>query len=249
MSRPVLELDGVEIAFGGLRVCRGVDLALVPGELHALIGPNGAGKTTLLDLVTGLLVPDRGRILLKGRDISRLPVPARARLGMARSFQVSSLLETFTVQEHVALAIQAGRGSSYRFWKPVATDPALQEPARQVVARVGLAERAGVRAGALAHGERRLLEIAMALAGRPDLLLLDEPMAGLGPASCRRVADMIRSLKGRLTILLVEHDMDAVFALADRITVLVRGRGIATGTPAAIRSDHRVQEAYLGSPC
>ncbi len=249
MKTAILQLAGVSRSFAGLRVCRDVDLVLAPGELHALIGPNGAGKTTVLDMITGLTAVDGGQILFKGRDISRLPVHARARMGLARSFQLTSLLEGFTVQEHVALAVQAGQGSSYRFWRRTVTDPALQEPARKVVARVGLADRAGTRAATLAHGERRLLEMAMALATRPELLLLDEPMAGLGPASCRRLAGMIRGLKPGLAILLVEHDMEAVFALADRITVLVQGRVVATGRPESIRTDRRVQEAYLGSPC
>ncbi|MFP7753434.1 ABC transporter ATP-binding protein [Thermodesulfobacteriota bacterium B35] len=249
MSGPVLQLAGVGRSFGGLQVCHGIDLALEEGGLHALIGPNGAGKTTLLDIITGLLAADSGRIIFRGRDISRLPVHRRARLGMARSFQVSSLLPSFTVREHLALAVLAGQGSGYRFWRPVASDPALQEPAGELMARVGLMERAGVRVEALAHGERRLLEIAMALATGPELLLLDEPMAGLGPASARELAGMIPRLKASLTILLVEHDMKAVFALADRITVLVRGEVMATGRPEEIRNHGKVQEAYLGSPC
>ncbi len=249
MSRPLLQLADVGRSFSGLQVCRDIGLVLAAGELHALIGPNGAGKSTVLDMITGLTAVDRGRILFKGCDVTRMPPYARARLGMARSFQDSALLDSFTVQEHVALAVQAGRGSSYRFWRRSGSDPELQEPAAEIVARVGLADRAGVRAATLAHGERRLLEIAMALATRPDLLLLDEPMAGLGPVSCRRLAGMVRELKTERTILLVEHDMETVFALADRITVLVQGRVVATGRPEAIRSNRRVQEAYLGGPC
>ena len=249
MSGSILQLQGITKFFGGLRVCDNLNLDVLPGELHALIGPNGAGKTTLLNLVTGLLPVARGRMYFKGTDITRKRVHERAHLGMARSFQITSLLQGFTVQENISLAVQAVKGSGYRFWKRADTDPQLLEPTREILARVGLAERAEIKASNLSHGEQRLLEMGMALATGPDLLLLDEPMAGLGPGSSRNLTERINSLKGSATILLVEHDMQAVFSLADRITVLVEGRVAATGTPQDIRNNSVVQEAYLGTPC
>lgn len=249
MAEPILQLQGVGKSFGGLRVCDDINFTLVPGELHALIGPNGAGKTTLLNLISGLLQVDTGTLHFQGSNITNRPIHARAQLGMARSFQVTSILQGFTVQQNIALAVQSIRGSSYRFWKRAADDSLLQDPAGQVMAQMGLADRASTPASSLSHGEQRLLEMGMALATEPDLLLLDEPMAGLGPGSARNLAELIDSLKSSVTILLVEHDMQAVFSLADRITVLVQGQIIATGTPQQIRSNSAVQEAYLGTPC
>ena len=249
MNEPVLSLAGVNKSFGGLQVCSDINLEILPGELHALIGPNGAGKTTLLNLITGLLPIDSGEIVLNGHKITRKSVDQRARAGMARSFQITSLLTGFTVLENMELAVQATRGSSYRFWKPASNDPDLSGPAMEVMARVGLAERADILAATLSHGEQRLLEMGMALATRPALLLLDEPMAGLGPGSARQLEQLIQGLKRDTTLLLVEHDMEAVFSLADRITVLVEGRIIATGSRDSIRNNTAVQEAYLGTSC
>ena len=250
MTGPVLELQQVGKAYGGLRVCADVDLAMRAGELHALIGPNGAGKTTLLDLVSGLQPVDRGRILLFGRDITRRPLHKRARLGMARSFQITSLFPGFTVRQSVELAVQAGENTSlFASLQRADRDVRLRKPAIRIMEQVGLGRRADIRAENLAHGEQRLLEMGMALASGASVLLLDEPMAGMGPGSARELSRLIKALKGEKTILLVEHDMEAVFALADRISVLVQGRIIATGRPEEIRANDEVQAAYLGSKC
>ena len=249
MADPILSSARLAKAFGGLVVCDGVELGVYPGEIHALIGPNGAGKTTLLNLITGLLTPDAGTLVFRGRDITNMSVPARARLGMARSFQVSSLFPSFTVRENIELAVQACQGSSYAFWRRPDRDAAITGPANQLLQRVGLGELAQRKAGEIGHGEQRQLEIGMALASRPALLVLDEPMAGLGPASARAMAHLIQQLQGNMAILLVEHDMDAVFALADRISVLVQGRIIATGKGREIRENEMVQVAYLGTQC
>ena len=249
MADPILQLQQVSKAFGGLQVCDRVSLDLQTGELHALIGPNGAGKTTLLNLISGLLAMDSGSLCFQGKDLTRRPLHSRAGAGMARSFQITSLFKGFTVRENISLAVQSIQGSSYRFWKPAAGDAELQEPAGRIMDRMGLAERSHILAENLAHGEQRLLEIGMALATEPDLLLLDEPMAGLGPASSRQLAKLIQSLKGEITMLLVEHDMQAVFSLADRLTVLVQGQVTATGSPEEIRNNPAVQEAYLGTSC
>ncbi|WP_456387326.1 ABC transporter ATP-binding protein [Desulfolithobacter sp.] len=249
MTKPLLQLRNIQKSFGGLRVCDQIDLKVVPGELHALIGPNGAGKTTLLNLITGLLKADNGTLYFKKKDITTTPVHVRARLGMARSFQITSLFQGFTVEENIQLAVQALEGSSYRFWRRAYNDPSLVEPGRHIMERVGLLHKAAKPAAQLSHGEQRLLEMGMALATKPDLLLLDEPMAGLGPGSTKKMTDLIRKLKGSLTIMMVEHDMQAVFSLADRITVLVQGQVVATGIPDNIRANPLVQEAYLGTSC
>lgn len=246
MPEPMLQLRGVGKSFGGLRVCDNINLELIPGELHALIGPNGAGKTTLLNLISGLLQVDTGTLHFQGTNFTSRPIHARSQLGMARSFQVTSILQGFTVQQNIALAVQSTQGSSFRFWKRAADDPLLQDPAGKVMAQVGLADRGSTPASSLSHGEQRQLEMGMALATEPDLLLLDEPMAGLGPGGSRNLAELIDSLKSSVTILLVEHDMQTVFSLADRITVLVQGEIIATGAPQQIRNNPAVQEAYLG---
>jgi len=244
----LLEVRGLAKRFGGVVATAGLDLDVRAGEIHALIGPNGAGKTTAIGQLAGEIAPDAGRVRLAGADITRLSVPARVRRGLVRSFQVTSLLPCFTARENVALAEQVRQGHSFRFWRNARRDPALLAPAAAMLARVGLAARADLPAEDLAHGERRQLELAMALAARPLVLLLDEPMAGLGPTESQAMTTLLAGLKGEAAILLVEHDMDAVWALADRVTVLVAGRAIASGPPAAIRADPAVRDAYLGEP-
>ncbi len=242
----MLRAEGLSKRFGGLTATDNLSLDVRTGELHAVIGPNGAGKTTLIGQLAGEIVQDAGRILFAGEDVSRLATADRARRGLVRSFQVTSIFSGFTAADNVAMAVQANAGHSFRFWRGARTDPALREPALAALQRVGLAERADIPAASLSHGEQRQLEVAMAMATDPTVLLLDEPMAGMGPEESARMVALLSSLKGTLTILLVEHDMDAVFTLADRITVLVYGRVIASGTPEAIRADPAVQEAYLG---
>ena len=248
MTEPLLATLGLTKAYGAVVACDRVNLTLKAGELHAVIGPNGAGKTTLLGQLAGELSPDGGRIRFAGQDITGLPAHARAARGLARSFQVTSLFPNFSVLDNVALAVQAQDGHSFRFWRPVAREAALAARARATLARVGLAARAQVRAAALAHGEQRQVEIAMALASEPRALLLDEPTAGMGREDSARMIDLLAAIKaeGRTAILLIEHDMDAVFQLAERITVLVYGRVIASGPPAEIRADPEVRRAYLG---
>ncbi|AWK89850.1 ABC transporter ATP-binding protein [Azospirillum thermophilum] len=245
-SRPLLETHALVKRFGGLTATDGLSLSVAEGELHALIGPNGAGKSTLIAQLSGELTPSEGRILFDGRDVTRLPPFKRSLRGLARSFQITSIFPSFTALDNVALAVQAHAGHSFRFWRDAGRDPRLAGPARAVLERVGLGARAATPASALAHGEKRQLELAMALATGPRLLLLDEPMAGMGPEESHRMVELLAELKGGVTILLVEHDMDAVFALADRITVLVRGKDLASGTPDQIRRDPAVREAYLG---
>jgi len=232
MSGPVLRLQQIDKSFGALKVTDRVSLDVLPGETHAIIGPNGAGKTTLIHQVSGALMPDSGQIHFDGRDMTDLPMPARARMGLARSFQITQVLPRFTALENVALAVQARFGSSFRFWRPAAAEEALNAAAMEALGIMAIAERAHTRAGALSHGEKRQLEIAIALAQAPKLLLLDEPMAGAGAAEARRLVETLGRLKRRYAIVLVEHDMQAVFALADRVSVLVEGRVIATGTLA-----------------
>jgi branched-chain amino acid transport system ATP-binding protein len=246
MSGPLLQVGHLAKRFGGIVATDDVTLNVAPGELLAVIGPNGAGKTTLIAQLSGQLRPDIGRIYFDGRDITALPAYRRSLIGLARSFQITSLFLDFSVLDNVALAAQAHAGHSFRFWRNARRENNLRAPARAALARVGLSERADVRASALSHGEHRQLELAMALAGSPRLLLLDEPMAGLGPEESARMVAMLRALKSEVTILLVEHDMEAVFALADRITVLVYGRVIASGAPVDIRANPQVREAYLG---
>jgi len=246
MADALLQTENLAKRFGGIVASDDVTLAVAAGELHAVIGPNGAGKTTLIAQLSGQLAPDAGRIHFAGHHISALPMYRRSHLGLARSFQVTSLFLDLSVLDNVALAVQAHRGHSFRFWRNARDEAGLREPARAALARVGLSAREQQPAAALSHGEHRQLELAMALAGNPRLLLLDEPMAGLGPEESVRMVAMLRELKKELTILLVEHDMEAVFALADRITVLVYGRVIASGAPAAIRANSQVRDAYLG---
>jgi branched-chain amino acid transport system ATP-binding protein len=246
VAEPALRLQKLRKSFGELVVTDDLSLDFMPCELHAVIGPNGAGKTTLINQISGLIAPDAGTILFGERDITGLPVHARAALGLARSFQVSSVLSGFSALENVALAVQSRAGSSYRVLGRAAAEPALNDPAMAALADVGLADRARVPAGALAHGEKRALELAIALAMQPKILLLDEPMAGTGREETARLVAVLRRLKGRFSMVLVEHDMTAVFALADRISVLLYGRILASGTPAAVRADARVVAAYLG---
>jgi len=246
MADALLELEGVSKRFGGVIASDAISLAIPKGELHAIIGPNGAGKTTLIGQLAGEIAPDTGRIRFAGRDITPLPIFRRSQLGLARSFQITSLFLDFTVLDNVALAVQAHAGHSFRFWRDARSQSELRTPARAALARVGLAGRADVVVSNLSHGEHRQLEIAMALATTPRMLLLDEPMAGMGPDESARMVKTLRELKRELTILLIEHDMEAVFALADRITVLVYGRIIASGTPEAIRANAEVRQAYLG---
>ena len=246
MIDPVLEIRGLNKHFGGVVATDNLDFEVLPGEIHAVIGPNGAGKTTLVAQLSGLIAPDSGTIRFAGRDITRLSAPARSQIGLARSFQITSIFRDFTVLENVALAIQAHSGHSFRFWRLARRDPALVTPARAMLERVGLDARADVTAANLAHGEQRQLEIAMALATGPKLLLLDEPTAGMGQEDSQRMTRFLADLKGDYSMLLIEHDMDAVFTLADRITVLVYGRAIATGAPADIRANEEVRAAYLG---
>jgi branched-chain amino acid transport system ATP-binding protein len=246
MSEPLLKVDHLAKRFGGIVATDDLSLSVGEGELHAIIGPNGAGKTTLIAQLSGQLSADSGRIHFAGNDITTLPMYRRSLLGLARSFQITSLFLDLSVLDNVALAVQAHAGHSFHFWRDARSEPELRDPARAALARAGLSERADRSASLLSHGEHRQLELAMALAGSPRMLLLDEPMAGLGPEESARMVDMLRALKGELTILLVEHDMEAVFALADRITVLVYGRAIASGTPADIRANAAVREAYLG---
>jgi len=246
VPEPLIEIDGLTKRFGGVVASDNIVLAVPQGELHAIIGPNGAGKTTLIGQLTGEIVPDAGRIRFAGRDITALPTHERSRFGLARSFQITSLFLDFTALDNVALAVQAHAGHSFRFWRDARQESELREPARAALKRVGLAERADVIVASMSHGEHRQIEIAMALATRPRMLLLDEPMAGMGPEESARMVTTLRELKRELTILLVEHDMEAVFALADRVTVLVYGRVIASGAPEAIRANAEVRQAYLG---
>ena len=246
MADPVLQLSDLAKSFGALRATDGVSLDLRPGEIHALIGPNGAGKSTLIHQICGTLRQDSGTIRFAGQDIGHLGVAERSRLGLGRTFQVSSLASEFSALRNVMLAVQAQQGSSFRFFKPVMSDASLIDTSMAMLERVGLQDRARLPAAELSHGERRKLEIAIALALNSKAFLLDEPMAGMGPEGSKSLTGFLDGLRQEAPILLVEHDMDAVFALADRISVLVYGKVIATGTVDEIRSDLAVRTAYLG---
>ena len=246
MTETVLKVDNLVKKFGGLIATDHVSLDVEQNEIHAIIGPNGAGKTTLILQFSGLIEPDSGAMLFNDVEITQLSAPSRCHAGLVRSFQITSILKNFTVLDNVALAVQARQGHSFRFWKAAQKDQTLQQPAQEILDEVGLGDRSHVLAGNLAHGEQRRLEIAVALATSPKLLLLDEPMAGMDSEASESMTAYLRSLKGKYTMLLIEHDMDAVFALADRITVLVYGQVIASGIPEEIRKNAEVRSAYLG---
>ncbi|WP_417684538.1 ABC transporter ATP-binding protein [Roseibium sp.] len=246
MTAPILELKNLNKAYGALVVTTDVSLDVHPGEIHAVIGPNGAGKTTLIGQISGATASDSGSVLFGGTDVTHWPVAARARAGLGRTFQITAILPDFSVLENVALGVQAHEGHSFRFFGNAARDRALNEKATAILTDVGLDGRADLRAGSLSHGEKRMLELALALAVEPKLLLLDEPMAGTGPEETAQLVEILKGLKSRCPMLLVEHDMDAVFQLADRISVLVYGEIVASGTPDEIRGDPKVREAYLG---
>ena len=246
MADPLLRVENLVRRFGGIVATDNLSLDVAKGELHAIIGPNGAGKTTLISQLTGQLAPSAGTIHFAGRDVTHLPAWRRSALGLARSFQITSLLPDFTAADNVALAAQAHDGHSFYFWGSARKEKHLRDAALSALARVGLERRADVVVSRLSHGEQRELELAVALATKPQLLLLDEPMAGLGSTESARMVTLLQELRREVTIVLVEHDMEAVFALADRISVLVYGRVIASGTSAEIRSNEEVKRAYLG---
>lgn len=246
MSKAILNIQDLDKSFGALHATRCVSLDLRRSEIHALIGPNGAGKSTLISLISGNLKQDSGEICLDGEFLSRLSIATRACKGLGRTFQVSSLAEKLSVKRNVMMSVQALQGSPFRFWKPVQSDPELLEPASEALAQIGLQTRADIPVSRLSHGERRQVEIACALALKPKALLLDEPMAGLGPEGTEKLTGLLENLKQNVPILLIEHDMDAVFRLADRISVLVGGELIAHGNSEAIRTNPQVREAYLG---
>jgi branched-chain amino acid transport system ATP-binding protein len=246
VAEPLLRVEKLVRRFGGILATDNVSLDVAKGELHAIIGPNGAGKTTLISQLTGQLLPDAGTIELAGTDITYVPAYRRSALGLARSFQITCLLLDFTALDNVALAAQAHDGHSFRFWGNARNESNLRQIARAALDRVGLAARADTVVSRLSHGEQRELELAVALATSPQVLLLDEPMAGLGITESTRMVKLLQELRREVTIVLVEHDMDAVFALADRISVLVYGRIIASGAPSAIRNNDEVKRAYLG---
>jgi branched-chain amino acid transport system ATP-binding protein len=245
-AAPLLEVRALRKRFGGVVATDDVTLDVREGEVHALIGPNGAGKTSLIAQLSGSLMPDSGTIRFAGDDVTRLVQHARVARGLARSYQITRLFRSFSALDNLAIAVQARDGSSLRFWRPVAREAALVDAARALLDEVGLAARADVPAAALSHGEQRALEVGLALATRPRLLLLDEPMAGTGPEESARMVALIERVRAKTTVLLVEHDVDAVFRLADRVSVLVNGRVIASGAPDAVRNDPEVITAYLG---
>ena len=244
---PKLEIRDLRKSFGALAATDGVNLTVYSDEIHALIGPNGAGKTTLISQISGEIMPDSGHILLDGKDITRVPPHQRAAVGLARSFQISQLYLDFTVEDNVAMAVQAGTSKRFSLWRNARKDESLRAPARAALEKVGLSHRANELVSSLAHGEKRQLELAIALSLNAPVLLLDEPMAGLGAEESMLMKDILQSLKGQYAMLLVEHDMDIVFALADRVTVLVYGRPIFTGTPDEVRDHPDVRDAYLGN--
>ena len=243
----ILSVSGLSKSFGALKATDDLNLDIATGELHAVIGPNGAGKTTMIAQICGQLAPDTGSVVFNGQDITSLPQQFRPALGLVRSFQITSIFPEFTALENVAMAAQLTEGHSFRFFAPVSRDASLNEAAYEHLDQVGLREQAGTIASALSHGQQRRLELAMALALNPKLLVLDEPMAGMGVEESANVINLLKGLKSQFSMLLVEHDMDAVFALADRISVLVYGRVIAVGDPESIRQNSDVKEAYLGS--
>jgi branched-chain amino acid transport system ATP-binding protein len=242
----VLSLKGLSKRFGGVVAVDRVDLDVAAGEVHALIGPNGAGKTTLIHQISGSLPTNEGQITFEGVEITTAEPHDRVRAGLARSYQITSIFRRFSVLDNLALAVQARSGTSFSFWKPLAEETALFDEARAIAGQIGLSARLDLPGASLAHGEQRALEVGLALATRPKLVLLDEPMAGMGPEESRRMIELIGRIRAQVTVLLVEHDMDAVFRLADRISVMVNGRVIATGTPQDIKNNQAVKKAYLG---
>ena len=246
MNDFVLQVSQLKKSFGAVQATNNLSLEIKRGEIHALIGPNGAGKTTLIKQLSGELNPDSGSIIFNNKNITAFPMQKRALLGMGRSFQVTSVFRQLTVKENIALAVQAHLGHSFHFWKPAAKEKKLEQASMQALQRCGLQARAEAIATSLSHGELRQLDVGMALAGKPGLLLLDEPMAGMGPGGSLKMTELIQELKGHTSVLLIEHDMQAVFSLADRITVLVYGEAIATGTVEEIQNNPEVQRAYLG---
>ncbi len=243
---PLLSIEHLSKRFGAVQATDDVSLSLMPGEVHGLIGPNGAGKTSLIGQISGSIAPDAGVIRFDGADITRLPQHRRVERGLARSFQITRLFKGFSALENMAVAVQARSGSNLSFWKPVSRETALRDEAQALLADLGLAARADSRADQLSHGEQRTLEVGLALATRPRLLLLDEPMAGSGPEESQQMAELINRIRSKVSILLIEHDVDAVFKLADRVSVLVYGRIIASDEPAKVRADPQVIAAYLG---
>ena len=246
MTEPLLSVQGLSKSFGALKASDDVNLTLLPGEIHALIGPNGAGKSTLIKQMAGGLMPDEGRVIFAGEDVTMLGTAARARAGLGRTFQISSLAMEYTVLQNAMLGALGADRRVWRFWSPIMGNKALRAKAEGALARVGLEDFAAKRTADLSHGQRRLLEVAVALTLEPKAFLMDEPMAGMGGAGSKRMTEFLHDLRQEAPILLVEHDMDAVFALADRISVLVYGKIIATGTAADIRANPQVRTAYLG---
>jgi len=246
MTETVLEISNLSKQFGGVKASDNISLAIHANEIHAVIGPNGAGKTTLVSQLSGSLQPDGGTIRFRGKDITSLPTFKRSALGLARSFQITSLIMSLSVLDNVALGVQAHRGHSFRFWKPARAIKPLRDRAREILEQIELTGQDDRKVSSLSHGERRQVEIAVALATDPTLLLLDEPMAGMGSSESAQMVQILKRMKGEKTIVLIEHDMDVVFALADRISVLVYGQIIATGSPDEIRQNEDVRRAYLG---
>ena len=246
MADPVIEIINLTKSFGAVTASDGLTFSVRRGEIHALIGPNGAGKSTTIGQIVGEIRPDSGRVRFEGHDITHMPIHRRVQLGLQRSYQMTSLFPDFTAEDNVAMAIQAQQGHSFQFWSRARRDPALRQPARLGLKRVGLEDKADLKVAELAHGEQRQLELAMALVTGPSALLLDEPMAGMGQSESLAMMDILRPLKGEVGILLVEHDMDVVFSLADVITVMVKGSVLMTGTPEEVRGNADVRRAYLG---
>lgn len=246
MGEKILEVSGLNKRYGALEATKNLSFTVQKGQIHAVIGPNGAGKTTLVNQLTGDILPDSGTIMYKSRNITRLKNYRRARLGIARSFQITHIFENLTVAENMALSICAHHGHNFRFWRKSLNSKVVKQKLPDALAAVDLTHRSDLLAQSLSHGEKRQLEVGMALTAEPDLLILDEPMAGMGPGGTVELSKLIRQLKGSMTILLVEHDMDVVFALADMITVLVYGESIITASPQEIRQNPQVQTAYLG---
>lgn len=246
MSEPLLQVQNLYKNFGAIQATRDVSFSIEKGDIHALIGPNGAGKTTLINQLSGDIFPDKGTIHFKSTDITYLKAYKRAQLGIARSFQITHIFEQLTVAENMGLAIHSINGHNFRFWKRALGTSQIKKDVSFALERVDLAGRSQQPARYLSHGEKRQLEVGMALVGNPELLIMDEPMAGMGTGGTRELTKLIEGLRGQVTILLVEHDMDVVFSLADKVTVLVYGEHASTGTLDEIRADKHVRRAYLG---